>query len=418
MAPQGKKRSRASTGRVRAARPHYPCTFDLGYVRQDVYSCTKCTVSEDAPAGFCGGCKAACHGDHADAVIELYSKRAFRCDCGNGRMANSCALDSNKAASNPDNELVYSHNFAGRYCRCDRGFDPKLGDMSQCAMCEDWFHSSCLVVGGMPKKAANRALQSKLYEFTCRECVTKLPSLRNYYMTTLGVFPLPKGGTVTPIDPPADRPKDCTFPSVVVENMPDMVDYFWTPGFREKLCGCFLCKTTYMASSVSFLADVQDLVAGSSAQRESDGVLLDSTADAQIVHDVLAESPRAAQRRKMADSKNESPSADDDGKPSAGTVISAEPGSLTAATAVAAASFGSGGAQKPVPETDPEPTGTPEEQQQRQIQARIRDFLSRSIESNGRNMNHNSILSYLADLKADLLSSFNRNRGSGGAGSS
>jgi Putative zinc finger in N-recognin (UBR box) len=417
MARQSKKRSRQSTGRARA-RPHYPCTFELGYVRQDVYSCTKCAAADEAPAGFCGGCKAACHGDHLESVVELYSKRAFRCDCGNGRMSNTCVLDPSKPDSNPDNALVYSHNFAGRYCRCDRGFDPKLGDMSQCAMCEDWFHANCLFVAGMGKKTAIRALRSKLYEFTCRECVSKLPSLQNYYLTTLSVFSLPKGISVVPADPPAGRPSDCIFPTVSVDKMPANVDFFWTPGFREKLCVCSACKELYASSGVSFLADIEDLVAGSVSQPDSDIALLDATADAQIVIDVLAESdsasPRAASRRRI-----------DAGLPTeanmtgadAGTVL-AEPGVPAAAATADMEGLGASEGRKEsqasasVAPYDAAVGASDEERQQHQIQARIRDFLQRSIESNGRSLNHATIRSYLADLKADLLSSFSRNRGS------
>ena len=93
------------------------CTYDKGYIRQQVFACRTCYVNmykeknpkgniidpngsnvlnngekkqilevdmEEVgiePAGFCIGCSMNCHLDHD--IYELYDKRAFRCDCGN-----------------------------------------------------------------------------------------------------------------------------------------------------------------------------------------------------------------------------------------------------------------------------------------------------------------------------------------------
>ena len=39
----------------------------------------------------------------------------------------------------------YNHNFEGKFCWCDKAYDPENNaDMVQCAACDDWFHDSCI----------------------------------------------------------------------------------------------------------------------------------------------------------------------------------------------------------------------------------------------------------------------------------
>lgn len=140
-----------------------------------VFACTKC--SPDEPGGFCQGCRTACHGDHLEHVIDLYSQRNFRCDCGNAKMSNQCKLSPDKPTQSASGNLaVYNHNFLGRYCRCDRKYDPSHGDMIQCAICEDWFHETCC------KLPAEQKTESDMnaIELTCSGCVKRLPFLKNY----------------------------------------------------------------------------------------------------------------------------------------------------------------------------------------------------------------------------------------------
>jgi Putative zinc finger in N-recognin (UBR box) len=375
-------------------RAHYPCTFDLGYVRQDVYACTECTRA-DSVAGFCGGCKLACHGEHLDKVIDLYSKRDFRCDCGNSSMNSHCMLEPEKPLLNPDNHLIYSHNFRGLYCRCDRGYDAKLGDMSQCACCEDWFHAVCINVPGLSKKAARRALRGSHYEFMCRNCVINLPLLARY-LPTLGLFK-PKDLAIKEL-PASDRPDYCKAPNVTVVDMPVAVDYFWKPGFREHLCTCFDCQALYHAADVPFIAERRDYAPGSSAH---DPKLLDETADAQIIRDILRDGSKEAAKstdntthrgERIGDGKDSSlqsgaghdPERERHGLPSAG-----------------------GDKQSPNPSSEKSEDDTSDDDsvdaEQLRIQCRIRDFLRKTIESDGRTMTHGAVRAYLADLKAELL---------------
>lgn len=80
-------------------------------------------------------------------MVELWTKRKFRCDCGNSKFGEfSCKLCPIKDSENVDNS--YNHNFKGSYCSCGRPYpDPQADEqfeMIQCCICEDWFHENHL----------------------------------------------------------------------------------------------------------------------------------------------------------------------------------------------------------------------------------------------------------------------------------
>lgn len=119
-----------------------------GYIkRQALFACLSCTpeARTDAKkrAGICLACSYSCHIGHE--MVELHTKRAFRCDCGTAKiLAVRCRLDENKLDQNDQNQ--YNQNFSGLYCVCHRPYpDPEdsIGDeMSQCVICEDWYDNS------------------------------------------------------------------------------------------------------------------------------------------------------------------------------------------------------------------------------------------------------------------------------------
>ncbi|KFM63331.1 putative E3 ubiquitin-protein ligase UBR7, partial [Stegodyphus mimosarum] len=117
------------------------CSYDKGYVsRQALYACTTCSVN-DQPSGICLACCYACHDGHE--VVELYTKRNFRCDCGNSKFpGKTCTLRPEKDPLNLKNK--YNQNFRGLYCNCSRPYpdleDDTPDEMIQCVMCEDWYH--------------------------------------------------------------------------------------------------------------------------------------------------------------------------------------------------------------------------------------------------------------------------------------
>ncbi|XP_015785376.1 putative E3 ubiquitin-protein ligase UBR7 [Tetranychus urticae] len=153
------------------------CTYLRGYVvRQALYACNTCKPSAGEPNGICLACTYACHEGHD--LYELYTKRSFRCDCGNSKMAGSkCNLCPTKSATNPDNK--YNHNFSGLYCTCNRPYpDPDNDDaMYQCIVCEDWFHDKHLE-SEIPEEKG-------FAEMVCSPCMTKLDFLWYYYKDTL-----------------------------------------------------------------------------------------------------------------------------------------------------------------------------------------------------------------------------------------
>lgn len=110
-------------------------------------------------------------------VVELWTRRHFRCDCGNSKFGESiCKLQADKDVENSEN--VYNQNYKGVYCTCHRVYPDSegaaLGEMLQCCICEDWFHELHL---GLPP-----ALQVHTtpfgFGFICTACVC-------YFLKTL-----------------------------------------------------------------------------------------------------------------------------------------------------------------------------------------------------------------------------------------
>lgn len=138
------------------------CSYDKGYVsRQALYACTTCSENRE-PAGVCLACSYKCHDGHD--IVELYTKREFRCDCGNSKFpGNPCSLKSDKEPINRINK--YNQNFKGLYCSCSRPY-PDLDDdtpdeMIQCIMCEDWYHGRH--IGG--------PVPDDYFEMICAKCM-------------------------------------------------------------------------------------------------------------------------------------------------------------------------------------------------------------------------------------------------------
>lgn len=109
-------------------------------------------------------------------MIELYTKRLFRCDCGTSKiLAVRCRLDEQKLDANDAN--AYNQNFSGVYCVCQRPYpdpeDPIDDEMIQCIVCEDWYHCRHLGGAGVPNT-------QDFTEMICGQCMARLPFLQNY----------------------------------------------------------------------------------------------------------------------------------------------------------------------------------------------------------------------------------------------
>ena len=151
------------------------CSYPQGYVpRQALYSCLSCQ-KEGEVSGVCLACSLRCHASHD--LVELYTKRNFRCDCGNHLQTTRCLLCPDKDTRNSSNR--YNHNFHGRYCSCDAPYPEPEGTVAdsqcQCVLCEDWFHTRHL----HPDKTQ---VDNKVdwEELVCRHCTAKHPRLAHY----------------------------------------------------------------------------------------------------------------------------------------------------------------------------------------------------------------------------------------------
>ncbi|KAF9357641.1 hypothetical protein BGX26_003373 [Mortierella sp. AD094] len=179
------------------------CSNSMGYIRQPVYACLTCNPNPSEEAGFCYSCSISCHGEHN--LVELFTKRSFRCDCGTEKFKSTkCKLDPKLAGSN--NELnQYNHNYLGRFCWCEIQYDPlkEESTMLQCVVCEDWFHDTC--IGITPHN-------DDFDDFICRTCTRAHPFLRGYAQNSLFMIGLSeKGGgpkSVTMVDCSKDSKKE------------------------------------------------------------------------------------------------------------------------------------------------------------------------------------------------------------------
>ncbi|KAI3929324.1 hypothetical protein MKX01_006560 [Papaver californicum] len=156
------------------------CTYSKGYMkRQAIFSCLTCTP--DGNAGVCTACSLSCHDGHE--IVELWTKRNFRCDCGNSKFGEFyCKLMADREPVNSENS--YNQNFKGAYCTCHLPYpDPDVEEqveMIQCCVCEDWLHENHL--GFEPSDKIPRDEEGEpLYEdFICLACAKKVSFLSLY----------------------------------------------------------------------------------------------------------------------------------------------------------------------------------------------------------------------------------------------
>lgn len=89
-------------------------------------------------SGVCLACSFNCHEKHD--LVELYTKRDFRCDCGIKQGSVKCQLDPTKKESSSELNKYYNQNFVGLYCNCHRPYpDSEItnnDEMIQCIVCE------------------------------------------------------------------------------------------------------------------------------------------------------------------------------------------------------------------------------------------------------------------------------------------
>lgn len=280
------------------------CTYESGYVgRQALYACSTCEMKEEAPAGICLACSYACHEGHD--LYELYTKRNFRCDCGNGKFTDlKCKLLPEKEDYNVQNQ--YNQNFKGVYCVCGRPYpDPEdeiEDEMIQCIICEDWYHGRHLGDCKPP---------SHFQEMICQGCMSKHEFLWAYNVHSKEIQALKSESSTSEVsvDTGCSNSDVSSDTGVKVDSSVNSVDKddkeekkvpeegdtksddcdkkcdipekeqcllkelqtrevtvkeaatFWPEGFRSKLCHCKTCKTLYKDQGIEYLTEESDTVA-------------------------------------------------------------------------------------------------------------------------------------------------------------
>ncbi|KAM9289895.1 putative E3 ubiquitin-protein ligase UBR7 [Cariama cristata] len=282
---------------------HERCSYSQGAVkRQALYACSTCTPPGGEPAGICLACSYECHGTHR--LFELYTKRNFRCDCGNSKFKNlQCKLLPEKGKVNSGNK--YNDNFYGLYCTCKRPYpDPEdeiPDEMIQCIVCEDWFHGRHL--GAVPPESGD------FHEMVCQACMNHCHFLWAY-APQLAVPALTKvnsledEGIVLKVEESEEQKKEIkkesgvehqetkeekqteqfnepstssgsACPEVVTKSEEPVCKLrelqskqflkkdtatFWPLNWRSKLCTCEDCLKMYSELEVQFLTDECDTV--------------------------------------------------------------------------------------------------------------------------------------------------------------
>ncbi|XP_077780656.1 putative E3 ubiquitin-protein ligase UBR7 isoform X1 [Podarcis muralis] len=278
---------------------HERCSYSQGAVkRQALYACSTCTPPGEEPAGICLACSYECHGTHK--LFELYTKRNFRCDCGNSKFKNlQCKLLPEKAMVNPANK--YNDNFFGLYCVCKRPYpdpDDEIPDeMIQCIVCEDWFHGRHL--GAIPPDSGD------FHEMVCQACMDRCPFLWAYASqiavhTVTKVTPAAEDQVVLNVEeteeikkengidnqikteeekaahnnePSTSSASECSEQTVKKEESTCRFQElkakqyvqknratFWPHNWRSKLCTCKECMKMYCDLEVPFLTEECDTV--------------------------------------------------------------------------------------------------------------------------------------------------------------
>jgi E3 ubiquitin-protein ligase UBR7 len=251
------------------------CTYFQGYVkRQALYSCLTCAPdARNNPAlgiSCCLACSLNCHSDHE--VIELYTKRNFRCDCGVKTGSSACQVDPTKKiiGNQPNARNVYNQNFSGVYCTCKRPYpDPEDNvedEMLQCTVCENWFHGRHLNA---------KIPENHLYaEMICGSCMDQNDFLHDYIgnavqvvnetlnESTLNITSLDESVADEGSSPKRMKLSDdaCVRPKSTLAQEDRGKATFWREEWRKSLCKCLQCLKLYDDKKVEFLLDLEDTI--------------------------------------------------------------------------------------------------------------------------------------------------------------
>ncbi|CAF0822703.1 unnamed protein product [Rotaria sordida] len=229
------------------------CTYSQGYVqRQALFVCMTCYNNGNGQlAGICAACAFHCHSNHE--INELYTRRFFRCDCGNSKLSHQpCKLYPNKDPINTANK--YDDNFRGLYCTCKRPYPDKESptaddSMIQCMICEDWFHSQHL---GVPLPMEEN--EADQLDMICQACIMKYPFLIHYDESRTITSP-PVENNAAASNSPA-----CLLISNNSNDSKELHTIFLRDGWRKRLCRCVQCRKLYDDSNLTVVFNDDDAI--------------------------------------------------------------------------------------------------------------------------------------------------------------
>lgn len=244
--------------------------------RQALYSCITCVPDAKHNANLaiacCLACCLACHDSHE--VIELYTKRNVRCDCGVKSGSAACQLDLQKKinGSQPNEKNKYNQNFSGTYCICHRPYpdaeDSIDDEMIQCIVCEDWYHSRHL-----NSKIPDSCMYS---EMICGTCMSSNEFLHDYIGNAVQVVDEASRNesnlNITSLDESTVTDEEeektakkiklsddaCIRPKTSLNSADNDKATFWREEWRKNLCKCYKCTKMYDELKVEFLTDLED----------------------------------------------------------------------------------------------------------------------------------------------------------------
>ena len=201
-------------------------------------------------------------------LVELYTKRNFRCDCGSSKMSSRCRLEPEKQENS---ENSYNQNFTGLYCTCRRPYpdpeDPLDDVMIQCVVCEDWFHGRHLA---RDSDNSSPPAEDLYAEMICYGCVGKFSFLQSYAGPAISQGS--KAGNereeVNVTTDPGGDSKAVTDGggSALCKLKPSGEEgeaartLFFPDKWRKNLCRCPDCLELYAAKQICFLTEEEDTV--------------------------------------------------------------------------------------------------------------------------------------------------------------
>lgn len=265
-------------------------------------TCRPDAKSESSRAGVCLACSYSCHDGHE--LVELYTKRNFRCDCGNGKFEGGrgdgdgkCRLMPHKENRNPDN--CYNQNYDGVYCTCSRPYpdpdDTVEDEMIQCVVCEDWYHSRHLRIS---QDMYDGKVPEEYHEMICHLCAAKHPFLSSYASRKDEVVDVTSSSATDATPSTSNGPAASTSNGVEASDPNLTCDgdgsrkrkrsgedtgcrlkrvkkseenlsrdaassssaLFFDENWRSTLCACAGCQRVYEEGKISFLSQLEDSV--------------------------------------------------------------------------------------------------------------------------------------------------------------